>query len=188
MNSKAFASAALAALVLFAGCSGDDDQATPTPTDEMAPPTPTAGPGSQAPVNAAVQRALEVEGTYSGQWNNATFGSSGPIDLTIEVSAEAQFAVVALDLGGTVFGGDDPAPVTFQIDLATEDWLGGGDELFGQSDLTVDDAGNFVLTAPSVPGVGNVAMTMNGTRVATGYEGTYEITGVASGTFTLTAT
>jgi len=112
-----------------AGTDSSDD----TDSADAADPTPDEEEGP----SEAVQRALAVAGTYAGDWNTTTFGSTGPIEMEFSVDGEAAFALVTLDLGGNVFGAADPVPVVFEIDLATEEWLGGGQELLGETELTV---------------------------------------------------
>ncbi len=191
--------------LILAGCGGDDDTASSddatTSSDDGAAatvaPTATASAGddgaaeptSEPTVGApsrAVAAAEGVAGTYSGDWNNTTFGSTGAIDMELDVDAEAESAIIRLDLGGFVFGGADPDPIVFEIDLAAEQWLGGGTDLFGETDFTVDDNGGWVLHSGAVPGVGGLEMTMTASAVSGGYEGAYEIVGLAEGTFALT--
>jgi hypothetical protein len=160
-----------------------NDTADGTDSADAADPTPEEEEGP----SEGVQRALAVAGTYAGDWNNTTFGSTGPIEMEFSVDAEAAFALVTLDLGGNVFGAADPAPVVFEIDLATEEWLGGGQELLGETELTVDADGGWQLHSPQVPGLG-LEMTMTATPTDSGFEGTYEIVTLAEGTFTLART
>lgn len=167
---------------------GGGDASTGPDTSE-APTSTQAPPSTEAPqdtTNPNVVAAQAVAGSYSGEWNNTTFGSSGSIEMSIEVNEAAGFALVTLDLGGNVFGASDPDPTVFEIDLVTGEWLGGADSVFGDTELSVDDNGGFVLSSGSVAGVGGLEMSMTGTAVDGGYSGDYEIVGLAEGTFTLT--
>ncbi|HWV57084.1 MAG TPA: hypothetical protein VNZ57_06400 [Longimicrobiales bacterium] len=56
----------------------------------------------------------DFAGTWTGQWQNLTFPSSGPVMLSISVDAETQTMNFNLDLGGLVFGFQDPEPMQGQ--------------------------------------------------------------------------
>jgi hypothetical protein len=71
-----------------------NDTADGTDSADAADPTPEEEEGP----SEGVQRALAVAGTYAGDWNNTTFGSTGPIEMEFSVDAEAAFALVTLDL------------------------------------------------------------------------------------------
>jgi len=194
--------ALLVAMILVLVACGDDDADTGETSAETTAPateataaettttiadtTTTAAPATTEAANASLEAAAALEGTYTGEWVNTTFGSTGPIELTIEVDEAAQFAILTLDLGGTVFGGSDPDPVVYEVDLVgSPSDFDNSDDLFGDSSATFDADGGFSLTAPSVPGVGGLEMTIEGQFTETGAEGTYTITGLADGTFTV---
>lgn len=190
--------ALLFALLLVLAACGDDDTGTaddPTSTTTTAADTTTttaaatttAAPTTTATTaNEALEAALALEGTYTGGWTNRTFQSAGPVGLTIEVNEEAQFALVTLDLGGNVFGGSDPDPILYEIDLVEDfDVLEMTDDLFGESTMEMDADGHFVLEAPSVPGLGGLALTVEGDFTADGFIGTYTIPDLAIGEFTI---
>jgi hypothetical protein len=56
-------------------------------------------------------------GTWHGSWTNVTFGSTGPVTLTIRAQGRApkQRLRIALDFGGEVFGCEDPPPIAFTL-------------------------------------------------------------------------
>lgn len=184
-----------ALLLVLAACGGDSsgdepDQTTTTTAADAATTTTaasatttTAAPTTtEEPSNPAMETALALEGSYEGEWNNTTFGSTGPVELVISVDEAGGFAIVTLDLGGNVFGGSDPDPVLWEVDLLTGE-LFSGDDLFGQTTAEFAEDGSFTLTAPEVPGLG-LEMIVEGTASGdAGFSGTYTITGLAEGTF-----
>ena len=195
--------ALLFALALVVAACGDDDggaeetttttaaaettttTAAETTTTTAAPTTTTtAAPTTTAAANPALAAALALEGTYEGEWNNTTFGSTGPIELTIEVDEEAQVALLTLDLGGNVFGASDPDPVEYEVDLTAdfEDYEV-TDDVFGESTVEVGVDGHFVFESEAVPGLGGLPMTIEGDMTAEGVTGTYVIPDLAEGTF-----
>ena len=195
---------ALVVALIAAGCGDDDATDSDTSTSSTAaatsstvaatsstaassttqPAATTEATTTTAAGNPALDAALAREGSYEGQWNNTTFGSSGAISITIDVDEAAQFAVITLDLGGNVFGAADPDPVVHELDLvSTPDTVDQSDELFGDATATMDLDGHFVLVAPMVPGLGGLMITIEGDFTPTGFSGTYVITDLADGTF-----
>ena len=103
---------AAAALVML-GCGGGPSStaATPTPTPTPAKtPTPTPTPDPLA-------LAALFEGTYTGTWNNTTYGTSGSIKLENKLDRTAGTMTSTLTLGGNVFGSPAKAPETFTYKL-----------------------------------------------------------------------
>jgi hypothetical protein len=58
----------------------------------------------------------ELAGTWTGQWTNTTFGSSGDIAMTMEVMGDGSIVITA-DLGGSVFGQADPAEERWIVNI-----------------------------------------------------------------------
>ncbi len=67
-----------------------------------------------------INLANVLPGSWSGQWNNTTFGSSGAIRVTITRRNNGSFDYT-FDVDGNVFGQADPPPVSgnIRIDGAT---------------------------------------------------------------------
>jgi hypothetical protein len=191
-------------LLALVSC-GDDEKAaddttantsaetTPVETDPPATDPPaTDPPATDAPTTTAldpiaarVALAEEIAGTYSGQWNNTTFGSTGGIDATFTVDAASALATIELDVGGTAFGGSDPAPLTAVIGLDGSGPFFGTDPLFGDFTIEYLD-GHLVFTALAVPGLGGKTMTVEGDFADGSFNGTYTIPDLAEGTFETT--
>ena len=185
--------AVLLALVAI-GCGDDDTGPSPTAatttaattatteatTTTMAATTTTADAGAERAAAAAA-----VAGTYRGDWNNTTFGSTGAIEATLDIDVDARLGILRLDLGGFVFGGSDPDPLTVEFDLTVAGPYPGSTELFGA--FTMDFvAGRLTIVAPAVPGVGGREMIIEGDLADGAFTGTYTITGLADGVFTAT--
>lgn len=105
------------------------------------------------------------QATYTGSWQNTTFGSSGPLSFSYELSDTQVTAV--LDLGGFVFGGPPPGPKTFTGTLdpgGTVTFGLAGDDVFGDVSGSFDAAGNLTITMIAVPGFVRDA-TMTGSLV-----------------------
>jgi hypothetical protein len=50
-----------------------------------------------------------LAGAWTGSWTNETFGSTGPLAVTVKAPKNLRL-VITLDLGGMVFGCADPEP------------------------------------------------------------------------------
>jgi hypothetical protein len=74
-----------------------------------APPTTQAAPTTTAGVDPVIQAAQATIGEYAGEWTNNTFGSTGPMTTSIDITDDGA-VTLAMDLGGFVFGESDPDP------------------------------------------------------------------------------
>ncbi|MEX1207084.1 MAG: hypothetical protein WEE36_00550 [Acidimicrobiia bacterium] len=195
---RRFGPMALALVLLAAGC-GDDD--TASTTSAPAATTTTAAPAStttgapattttEAPATtvvddgtaARVAAAQALEGEYEGEWNNTTFGSTGPVTASIVVDPDAALATFTLDLGGNVFGAADPDPFTVEIDLSQEGPYQFTTELMGDGEFTMTD-GIILFTAFSIDQLTGASMEVEGTVNASGWDLFYTILNPAGSTF-----
>lgn len=180
-------------LALLAAACGDDDTATTstagattttaaaaTTTTARADTTTTAGDDDTA---ARVAAAQELEGDYEGEWNNTTFGSSGPVTATISVNPDAAFALFTLDLGGNVFGAADPDPFVVEVDLTQEGPYEFTTDLMGDSEFTMDEDGTVLFTAFSIDQLTGASMEVEGTVTAAGWDLVYTIFNPAGSVF-----
>jgi hypothetical protein len=123
--------------------------------------------------------AARFAGHYKGTWNNLTFGSAGPITLTLTVGGNGGVGSpvkVDLVLGGTVFGGNAPSPQTFTGSIQPSGLsFSGTSGFFGH--LTWHVATNGVLTAtgPQVPGGRVSSFSAAGAFTATSVSLTYRV-------------
>lgn len=179
-------------LALLAAACGDDDTATTstaaattttaaaTTTTAGADTTTTAGDDGTA---ARVAAAQELEGDYEGEWNNTTFGSTGPVTATVEVDADSAIAQFTLDLGGNVFGAADPDPFTVEVDLTQDGPYQFTTDLMGDSEFTIDEDGTVLFTAFSIDRLTGASMEVEGTVSAAGWDLTYTIFSPAGSVF-----
>jgi hypothetical protein len=159
-----------------------DVTAAPQVTNPPAtsPPTTSAAPvATEAPVDSAralrIAAAAMLAGDWSGEWVNTTFGSTGPIEVTVTVDTEAGFLLADSDIGGNVFGQSDPEPQVFELDLVTGPPYMRRSGLLGQFALEIGADGSFVLTADDVTADGIVAMSITGTLSPSSFSATYTI-------------
>jgi hypothetical protein len=59
------------------------------------------------------------EGTYTGTWNNTTFGTAGSVKLENKLDRAASTMTTTLTLGGNVFGSPAPPPETYTFKVGT---------------------------------------------------------------------
>lgn len=176
-------------------CGGGDGEdttttaGTVTTTTAAAATTTTAAETTttQDATAARIAAAQELEGDYQGEWHNTTFDSTGSIEVSFEVNADAAFGLLTIDLGGNVFGASDPDPFLFEIDLTQEGPYEGTSDLFGEFTVEVAQDGTVKLTAPNVPGL-LLPLEIEGSSVDGVFEGTYTIEGLADGTWTAAPT
>ena len=162
---------------------------TATTTTQPATTT-TQPPATTTTIDPVELAAIALAGTWSGSWNNTTFGSTGPVDLTI--TADGTSIRITSDLGGSVFGLGDPDPESYTLDLAT---LAGSigepvtvsSEVFGTLTMTATSPTTIELEALSVPAVGIATFRASATVQPGVISGTYDIEfeggGSAAGTF-----
>ncbi|HSG79984.1 MAG TPA: hypothetical protein VLD62_10425, partial [Acidimicrobiia bacterium] len=147
--------------------------AAPTTTTTAAPTT-TADPAAAARV-ARISTAAALAGTWEGEWRNTTFGSDGPIDAEVTVNVEAAFALMTVDLGGFVFGADDPEPATIEFDLVVPSPYETRFGVFGRVETDIAADGSFTMVAADVPGDRIASMVVEGQITPTSLTATYTI-------------
>lgn len=195
---RRFGPMALALVLLAAGC-GDDDSASTTSapaatTTTAAPASTTTGSPATTTTDATattavdddtaarVAAAQDLEGEYEGEWNNTTYGSTGPVDASIVVDPDAAVAQFTLDLGGNVFGFPDPDPFTVEIDLSQEGPYEFTTELMGDGEFTIAD-GIVLFAASSIDQLTGASMEVEGTVNGSGWDLFYTILTPAGSTF-----
>lgn len=200
----------LSALVLIVAACGDDDAATTTSQATSAPattaaPSTTAAATTAAPTTTAaaettttaaaaltgsaafIDAAADYVGEYIGQWDNATFGSTGAVFFNVvEVNTEAGFVLIEVDADGNAFGASDPDLFVIEISTDGDGLHVGFSEFLGASSFEIDEAGNFTMTAEP-PMLGST-LEITGTITGEGFGGTYNIPGLAEGTWSATPT
>jgi hypothetical protein len=185
-----------AILALVAGACGDDEgtgtaSASTTTTKAAVTTTTTATITTAATTTTAdpaaprIALALVFAGEWEGDWDNTTYGSTGPATLTVAVDPEARTATLIIDLGGSVFGEGDPEPFEFVADLTAASPFVAATPLLGDVTFEVDAVGHFTLTALDVPGAGIASFEARGIAdpegIDLGYTVTFEAGGGAEG-------
>jgi len=189
-------SAVVFTVALAAAACGGSDGGTTTTGGSGTSATTTGGTTAttQAPATtealsggrALIAQAVGFEGVYEGEWNNTTFGSTGPIKITVtEVNTESGFILIAVDLGGNVFGQEDPDPFTLEIYTSGDGLDAGFTTFFKESTIEVGEDGTITLNATPAA-VGEIVIEgalVDGPDGQPGFEGTYSIPGLAEGTW-----
>ncbi len=160
-------------LVLGTGCSSDDDEDNPT--------TPNLIVSTDAAANESLLTALTGPNsvTATGTWTNNTFSSTGDVMADASFVPATNMATFIFDIDGGVYGGADPAPETFNVDLS--EFITNGEADINVTSATYGDVsmsltfytnntGTFAGTAINEPS-GNVTDAR--------FSGTFEITGGA---------
>ncbi|MCB2223493.1 MAG: hypothetical protein KQH83_04870 [Actinobacteria bacterium] len=190
------------ALALMAAACGDDDTSSTT-----AAPSTTAAATTEAPSSteamtttteaatttaaamsgpeAFIAAAAGMVGEYEGEWSNTTFNSTGALYFNIvEANTEAGFVLIQVDADGNAFGAADPDLTVIEISVDGDALHVGFSEFIGPSTFEIDEMGHFTLTAEP-PALG-MTLQIDGTLTAEGFMGTYDIPGLAEGTFSAT--
>ncbi len=150
---------------------GDDVPAAvqASPATEPAPtttsPPPTAETTSTTAIDEMAARltwARAFAGTYTGEWRNLTFGSTGSIETEVILDENARTLTLTTDLGGSVFGGNDPDPETFIIDLTAGTELRQTSPLFGDVTVKIDSDGRVVVVGEDTPAPGIARIELTG--------------------------
>ena len=140
--------ATLLVALLGAGC-----QRQSTDTGGKSPsPSPSPSPAASPTGADLVSQAAVLEGKWTGQWKNLTFGSSGSATADISIDRTAKTITLVLDLGGNVFGEQDPPAQTFTGSLAGDGKFSGNTPTMGNFTAQVAvDQKTFTFEAPDVP-------------------------------------
>lgn len=160
-----------AAIVVLAAC-GSGDGAAPTTTAVSTTAVSTTAPTTTTSVAAPGPGAL-LAGTYAGVWENATFRSSGSVEVAISFAGKQ--VTIAFDLGGNVFGLADPDPATVVIDAGAGSPYTFTTDLLGETTLAIDDIGTVEITATDIPAPGIASLVVFGVMSPEGGEFEYTI-------------
>ncbi|MBL8087162.1 MAG: hypothetical protein JNM85_03710 [Chthonomonas sp.] len=132
-------------------------------------------------------------GSWTGNWNNLTYSTTGPASMTFGANTTTKAANWTMDLDGNVFGGPNP-PADNLVGSYTDSALSvtGSSPTFGTLSFTVDKNGNVTGGSTTVPGGFVQSITYSGTITPTSMNLTYVITFVnpaiapANGTLIMT--
>jgi hypothetical protein len=103
---------------------------------------------------AAGAAAAQVNFCYSqyvGSWHNHTFGTTGPVTATLIPGSVTVW--ITFDAGGSVFGGNDPPPVTIAGPDFQPGWTGmlSNDPYYGTVNAHITTSGAITVQGSSVP-------------------------------------
>jgi len=147
----------------------------PPTTTTTAAPTTTTTAAPTTTVNAGAAALAAIAGTYGGSWTNTTFGSTGAIAMTIDVSDTSE-VTIGIDIDGFVFGASNPDIETYTFPGAD---LGTGavvaSPTFGPTTISASVDGLFMLEANEVPSPGIESISIVGRATGTGFSGEYTI-------------
>ncbi len=121
--------------------------------------------------------------TVSGTWTNETFASTGDVSVNISFDTSTNVVTIIWDIDGNVYGGSDPDPETFTIEMT--DLISNGTATLTATSITygdisvtltynTDGTGSFTGTAENEP---------TGAVENASFSGTFELDG---GTVTFT--
>ena len=174
------------ALALIAAACGGDDGAAVTTAPTTTAPTTTAPTTTADPAAYRLSLATIFAGEWTGSWENATYGTTGPIAAAVAVDTGSLAAILTVDLGGAVFGAGDPAPFEVTIDLTAAPPYAATTAVLGELSLVVEVDGAFTLEAPDVPAAGIASFRASGRATSAGitldYTVGFEDGGEATGT------
>jgi len=97
---------------------------------------------------------------------------------------ESGFVLIQVDVDGNAFGASDPDLFVIEISFDGDDLHVGFSEFIGESTFVIDETGSFILTA-APPGL-EFDLEIVGTITEAGFGGTYDIPGLAEGTWPVT--
>ena len=142
----------------------------------------------------------KLAGTWTGMWNNQTFGSSGPLKIIVKAPASGALKI-AIDLSGNAFGCQAPAPeaITLRKGKTPSGWNRRGFTLVRSSPGFGQVNAKFVFLTHKLTATGRdpacapgVSWTFSGTWGSRKLTGTAQITlpnnQTATSTISLTRT
>jgi hypothetical protein len=124
-------------------------------------------------------------GSWTGNWNNTTFSTTGSASLTITVNTAAKTVTLDLDLNGNVFGMSNPASVSLSGSYDDAGLTVSQTTSFYGA-ITIQAKADGTLTATAAPT--GLTVSISGTMTGSRIQANYTISGgtSASGTIVLT--
>lgn len=139
-------------------------------------------PASSMDAGAAGLTPAKAVGSWTGSWNNTTFGSTGASKATVTTDEATKKVTFKLDLDGNVFGGVNPPEETFTGTYDDAQFtVSGSSATFGMLSLTVKKDGT--ITGSATPTRGTITLT--GSASETKITINYLFTDGTKGTLTL---
>ncbi|MCM3876520.1 MAG: hypothetical protein NEA02_08880 [Thermoanaerobaculia bacterium] len=112
----------------------------------------------------ALDTQTAVNATFSGAWNNTTFGSTGNASLTITGDSYTQSYSGTSTVDGNVFGSAAPPPEMYaNIFTPSGGTFTTHSSFYGDVTMTVLPNGTFTMSAENIPSVNVSRATCSGT-------------------------
>lgn len=149
-----------------------------------------SGSGS---VTAAPFSGAVYNGVYAGQWNNATFSTTGGAKITIAANDATKSGNVRWDFDGNVLGQGNPAEENFDVTYSDDGLtFGGTSPSFGNFTMTIGRNGSITGVANN-PNALITRVSFTGQATSTAITLNYQVQfsaagggGTANGTVNLT--
>lgn len=192
------ASALFVLALVAAACGGGDGTTNDTTGDTTGPEPTTGSTAGTTTTTAATTTQADMSGPeafiaasaanvgeYEGQWDNATFGSSGALYINVlEANTDAGFVLVQVDVDGFAFGAEDPELFVVEIFTNGDALAVGFTSFLGDDPVFEPDLDNGTFTMVAMPPLlGGMTLEIEGTMTPGGFSGTYVIPGLADGTW-----
>jgi hypothetical protein len=186
----------LALALVVAACGDDDgaDDTTATTTGDTTATTQAATTTTAAPTTTAAAELSEAEafiaasadrvGEYTGQWDNATFGSTGALYINVLEANPGTInnVLIQVDVDGSAFGAEDPELFVIEMWVENDEIQTGFSDFLGDFTFETTADGSFTVVA-NPPLLGGMTLEIDGTIDGDGFGGTYVIPGLADGTW-----
>jgi len=126
----------IAALLLLGGCGGGSSSGADSNSGDIS-------------VTVAA-----TDGPWTGNWINFAFDTTGTVTLDVTDIPGAKTVTLTLDLNGSVFGGDDPAPIILIATYTGDVAQGVAHTALGIVSMTLTADGQISGTITSIPVAG----------------------------------
>lgn len=166
---------------------------SPSPSSQdNIPPAATLTVASPVPTEEDLfGKASQFAGSWEGDWNNTTYGSTGDIAVVITVQQDGT-ASLEIIAGGNVFGTSGVPIVTCPgfYDADGLHFLGARLPVFGDLKILIDYSGNTEMSASLLPYATIATVSSEGSvlgnQITVGYKVTFTGGGQANGTASMT--
>lgn len=140
---------------------------------------------------ANYEQASQLAGHWTGTWTNTTFGSTGSLDVLIDIETDGD-AVLTLTIGGNALGVGNVPTLTIPGYYDDFGWVFESIQVpvFGNISVFISYARSFTMTTTTPPDTGILYVNANGMALDDGISINYDVSfsagSLAQGTATLT--
>jgi hypothetical protein len=133
----------------------------------------------------------QFHGSYTGNWNNTTYGTTGTLSLSMGMVESTQSSLMRITITGNMFGSSAPSPILLYAGYSLSGTnvisASGSDAVLGNYTFTVDSKQKFTFTSTDVPSPNVSGLAATGNFHGDKIDGTYTVnmrpSGVATGNF-----